>query len=214
MFVFSNLAVTLDGKIAPKGGGFYPLGTPEDRIQMGELRKQADAILVGGSTLRTHPKPMLPSLKRPGFKPYNVILTQKVENLPLDSPFFKSRQIRRILFVLNPPKKTPLSLLRGTTLLPLQKGSLPIAEQICNALSKLGIRSLLVEGGGQVMWHFVEQNLIDEYHLTLTPKILGGLSAPSLVAGEGFLPGAELQLKLKQCKILRDELYLTYAKVK
>lgn len=62
------------------------------------------------------------------------------------------------------------------------------------------------------MWDFVSQNLIDEYHLTLTPKIIGGDDSPTLVEGTGFSPKDILKLKLHRCRRLGDELYLTYRK--
>ena len=69
---------------------------------------------------------------------------------------------------------------------------------------------MLVEGGGEVMWHFVSQNLISEYHVTLTPKIIGGTKAPTLVDGIGFKYSKILSLKLTKVKKVRDELYLIY----
>jgi 2,5-diamino-6-(ribosylamino)-4(3H)-pyrimidinone 5'-phosphate reductase len=84
------------------------------------------------------------------------------------------------------------------------------AKQVIRALEQRGYRKLLVEGGGQVMWDFVKDNLIDEYHVTLTPKLIGGTKAPTLVDGPGFEPSKVLNLKLKKCVRAGDELYLTY----
>jgi riboflavin biosynthesis pyrimidine reductase len=54
MFVFSNLATSLDGKIATVSRVHFPLGSPADRRQMLVLRKRADAVIVGASTLRAY----------------------------------------------------------------------------------------------------------------------------------------------------------------
>ena len=60
------------------------------------------------------------------------------------------------------------------------------------------------------MWDFASQNLIDEYYVTLTPKIVGGENSPTLVEGLGFKPSEILDLKLARCRRVGDELYLTY----
>jgi 5-amino-6-(5-phosphoribosylamino)uracil reductase len=77
-------------------------------------------------------------------------------------------------------------------------------------LSDRGVQRLLIEGGGQIMWDFVSLNLIDEFHVTLTPRILGGAEAPTLVDGLGFKKQKSLKLKLIQCRAIGDELFLTY----
>jgi 5-amino-6-(5-phosphoribosylamino)uracil reductase len=62
------------------------------------------------------------------------------------------------------------------------------------------------------MWEFAKLNLIDEYRVTLVPKILGGADAPTMVEGEGFLPARLLQLKLVEARPVGDEVYLVYRK--
>src|SRR6478672_6851800 len=52
MFIFSNLAISLDGKIGTRKRNLFPLGTAEDRREMNILRLQCDALLMGASTLR------------------------------------------------------------------------------------------------------------------------------------------------------------------
>jgi riboflavin biosynthesis pyrimidine reductase len=51
---------------------------------------------------------------------------------------------------------------------------------------------------------------VDELHLTLVPRILGGALAPSMVAGEGFEPNAVPDGRIVSCDQLGDELFLVY----
>jgi 2,5-diamino-6-(ribosylamino)-4(3H)-pyrimidinone 5'-phosphate reductase len=88
----------------------------------------------------------------------------------------------------------------------------PAAPQIVKILLREGYRNLLVEGGGGLMWDFASKNLIDEYNVTLTPKIVGGSDSPTLVEGSGFTPAKILELKLLKSRVLGDEIYLTYGK--
>ena len=53
-------------------------------------------------------------------------------------------------------------------------------------LYTMGIRSILLEGGGTLNWSFIEADLIDEMRVTIAPWIIGGKEAISLVEGVGF----------------------------
>src|SRR5438552_18984994 len=50
-FVFSNFAMTADGKIAFANGRFTPFSDRRDREHMMELRATADAVLCGAHTV-------------------------------------------------------------------------------------------------------------------------------------------------------------------
>lgn len=213
MFIFSNLATSLDGKIATAKRSFFPLGTPEDHKQMQVLRTRCDALLVGASTFRCYKNPS--TVAGASKQPINMILSSTLSGFSPKWKFFQATNIQRILFV---GPKTPASRIKKFSktceviVLKNPTKKLPIPIQIIRFLEKRGLNRLLVEGGGEVMWDFVRLNLIDEFHVTLTPKIVGGNQSPTLVDGVGFLEKDVLSLKLKQCRIAGDELYLTYSK--
>jgi Pyrimidine reductase, riboflavin biosynthesis len=48
------------------------------------------------------------------------------------------------------------------------------------------IKTILVEGGGTINWEFVKHNIFDELIITISPFVIGGNNAVSLVEGEGF----------------------------
>ena len=210
MFIFSNLATSLDGKIATASRVMYPLGTPADRRHMDVLRRKCDAVLMGASTLRAYKKPLVVSR---GPQPLNVIVSSGLEGISARWLFFTDTRIKRLLFVgAGTSKKRVLEFQKTCDVVILKRSGSKNAQEMAAALKRLGIRRLLIEGGGGIMWDFVRQNLIDEFHVTLTPKIVGGRSAPTLVDGDGFAPREVLNLRLLKSKKLGDELYLTYEK--
>jgi riboflavin-specific deaminase-like protein len=221
VFIFSNLATSLDGKIAPSNRAYYPLGTREDRRMMGVLRAQCDAVIVGAGTLRTFHEPMLvdvlgkaASVKngRRKKQPVNIVVSSNLEGIVPSWSFFTNKQTRKILFVrpgISPKRINQFKPVAEIFVLEKKESS---AVQIVRVLEKIGIRKLLVEGGGGLMWDFARPGLIDEFHVTLTPKILGGATAPTLVDGAGFTPKRVLNLKLKECRQFGDELFLVYKK--
>ena len=218
IFVFSNLATSLDGKIATQGREFFPLGTPADRKLMQVLRAKSDIVLFGASSLRTFQKPCTvqgTAAKRLDIQPANAVLSSKLEGISPKWPFFTRPGFHRILFVGPNASERRIALFRKSceiVQLAHPSNSRSTAMQVMGELQARGYQRLLVEGGGAVMWDFCRENLIDEYYVTLTPRILGGSAAPTLVDGQGFEPHQVLNLKLKACKRLGNELYLTYGK--
>jgi riboflavin-specific deaminase-like protein len=208
MFVFSNLAMSLDGKIAAKGRGFFPLGSPNDLKEMLRLRRSSDAILIGASTLRPYRKA---SLARPGPKqPLNVLLSSSLAGLSPRWPFFRDERIRRMIFTTSKASPARRRIFeKSSEVIVLGSGRLR-ASRILEVLAKRGIKRLVIEGGGAVMWEFVQGDLIDEYHVTVTPRLLGGQDAPTLIDGEGFTPARSLKLKLVSCRRVGQELFLVY----
>lgn len=214
MFVFSNLATSLDGKIATRVRGHHPLGTAEDRRQMLVLRRQCDVVLMGAGTLRAYRRYCGAGQESPR-QPANAVVSTALEGISPAWPFFKFRGGRRLLFVSDRLTAARVRRFeRVAELVPLRRETArrPAAAQILQALGERGCERVLIEGGGGLMWDFVRFNLIDEYHVTLTPKVVGGRDAPSLVEGEGFAPSGILSLRLAQSRVVGNELYLTYRK--
>jgi 2,5-diamino-6-(ribosylamino)-4(3H)-pyrimidinone 5'-phosphate reductase len=62
----------------------------------------------------------------------------------------------------------------------------------------MGLKTTLVEGGGELNWSLLRLGLVDQLTVTIAPKIAGGRLATTLVEGDGFdeiSQGIRLQLK-------------------
>ena len=213
MFIFSNLATSLDGKIATHSRINFPLGTPEDHRMMSVLRAKADAIIMGASTLRTFKGPLL--VQGAKKHPINIVLSGSLNSLSPRWKFFTEPTTKKILFVgPEAPEAKIRAFEKVAVVCRLKKSTpkMPASLQIVRHLEKLGIKKLLVEGGGGLMWDFVQLNLIDEYNVTLTPRVIGGTDAPTLVDGFGFSPHQVVNLKLKSVRKVGSELFLVYSK--
>lgn len=210
-FVFSNLATTLDGKIATAGREFFQLGSQSDIKLLRRLRNKADSVLMGAETLRTWRKPCHPEKNK---KIINAILSRNLKGINPDWPFFKSTRIERILFVTESVSKLRQSeFLKNSEIVFLDKNK-SIASQIIQAHRARGLNNILVEGGGGLMSEFVQENRINKYYVTLTPRILGGVSAPTLVDGGGLTPKQVVNLKLEKIERVGSELFLVYSALK
>ncbi len=66
-------------------------------------------------------------------------------------------------------------------------------KDLLDQLFELGIRSLMVEGGGQVITSFLCQGLVDQLALTIAPIFVGGYPAYHPVIEPKYQPFPQLQ---------------------
>jgi len=76
---------------------------------------------------------------------------------------------------------------------------------------KWGVKRLLCEGGGELHGALIRAGLVDELHVTISPRIFGGRTSPTIADGVGFQKLAKaVKLKLKSSRRIGDELFLVY----
>lgn len=208
--VILSAAMTLDGKIATKTGD-SKLSSKKDKIRIHKLRSKVDAILIGSNTVRRD-DPLLTVRYTKGKNPLRIILDSKA-NISHNSQIIKtSKKIPTIVAISkNAPKKN-VDRLKKYHLELIETGNkLVNIKNLLRILSKKKIKTLLVEGGGTVNWEFIKLGLVDEIIITITPYIIGGKNAISLVDGEGFsLIQKATKLRLKKISRLGNEIVLHY----
>ena len=215
-FVYANLAVTLDGKIASFDREDFPLGSKADRLEMDRLRARADAVIWGGETLRTarHParvreESLVSERVERGLPPHpaNALITKSGE-FPDKLPWFEAGEVERLIFTA-PEGASRLGAAReaGAEIIVLDEAE-SLAGQVLAYLGEREMKNVLIEGGGSLVWEFARY--IDEFHVTLTPWLAGGASAPTLMDGPGFPSGEFLGLTLVEVRREGDELFLRY----
>jgi riboflavin-specific deaminase-like protein len=122
-----------------------------------------------------------------GRMPYRIIVDSKART-PLSSYVVRTAEnISTIVAVTSAAPKTRILTLRekGVTVLVCGKGPLVSPKVLLRRLGTLGIRKILLEGGGTLNWSMLSNGLVDEVSVAITPRILGGTDAVSLVEGKG-----------------------------
>jgi riboflavin biosynthesis pyrimidine reductase len=77
------------------------------------------------------------------------------------------------------------------------------------------VRRLLCEGGGELNAALFRAGVVDELHLTVCPKVLGGLNAPTIADGADISRLVDAaQLKLTSHQIIGDEAFCVYRTAK
>jgi len=208
--VILSAAMSLDGKIATKTGD-SKLSSKQDKVRIHKLRSKVDAILVGSNTVKRD-DPSLTVRHTKGKNPLRIILDSKA-NIDQKSQIIKTcKKIPTIIAVSKKASKKNIDKLKKFPLEIIITGNkLVNITNLLRILSKKKIKTLLVEGGGTVNWEFVKQGLVDEIIITITPHLIGGKNAITLVDGEGFsLIQKATKLKLKKTCRLGNEIVLHY----
>lgn len=209
--VILSAAMSLDGKIATKTGD-SELSSKQDKVRIHKLRSKVDAILVGSNTVKRD-DPLLTVRYVKGKNPLRIVLDSNA-TISQKSQIIKTcKKIPTIIAVSRKASKQNISKLKKHTLeiMILGKNQVNI-KSLLKYLSKKKIKTLLVEGGGTVNWEFIKLGLVDELIVTITPYLIGGQNAITLVEGEGF-SHIHKSTKLKLTKIcqLGNEIVLHYS---
>lgn len=219
-FVYMNMAMTADGKIT-SAAREYPRFTSEtDRLTMDRLRAEADAVLVGAGTLRADDPPLhvrdakMQAHRRALGKPPELTTVVVTARLDLDpgARFFRDEPGvgRRVVATVEDAPAEKLAALEGKAeILRAGRGSVDL-KQLLGLLSQRGIERLLVEGGGELNWGFVRDDLLDELYVTIAPSLLGGRAAPTLLEGDGLVMDQRRRLRLLDVERIGDEIYCRY----
>jgi len=195
-YVILNAAMSLDGKIATYTGDSR-MSSPADLRRVHRLRASVDGIMIGMRTLlRDNPRLTVKIPK--DRKPHRIIVDSNAQT-PLTSYVVRTaKEIPTIVAVTSRVPKNRIEILerRGVKVLVCGKGRLVSVKILLQTLRKLGIRKILLEGGGALNWSMLISGLVDDVSVTITPRILGGEKAVTLVEGKGT-PLVEDGVKLK-----------------
>ncbi len=181
-------AMTLDGKIASRTGHSQWISNEASRRVVHRLRGRMDGILVGiGTALLDDPQ----LTARPaGPRIATRIIMDSTARLPLESRLVKTAtEIPTLVITTHLAPADRLQRLRdkGVEVLevPCDATGHPALGSLAAELGKRRMTNVLIEGGSQITGAFYEAGLIDELHVFIAPKLVGGAKSPSPLSGYG-----------------------------
>jgi 2,5-diamino-6-(ribosylamino)-4(3H)-pyrimidinone 5'-phosphate reductase len=208
--VIFSAAITLDGKLATRNSD-SKLSSKKDKIRVNKLRSKVDAILVGKNTVKVD-DPLLSAHDIKKKNPIRIILDSNA-TISTSSRILKTcSKISTIIVVTKMAPKKNLQKLEKFPVQIIVCGKYTVnIKKLLVILKKEGIKNILVEGGGRTNWAFVKENLVDEVIITITPYLVGGITATTLVDGNGFPTIAKsIRLRLKNITKMKNEVILHY----
>jgi 5-amino-6-(5-phosphoribosylamino)uracil reductase len=212
------LALSADGKIADQRRSHPRFGSAQDYAHLEQQVAAADGVLFGAATLRaggTAMRVLQPDLIQQRLQagkpaqPVQIVCSRSA-NFDPDLPFFRQPVSRWLITGTTAAQPWQHQPGFEHILSPeLGNGEIdwPAAMQTFTAL---GIADLVVLGGGKLIAALLQENLIDELWLTICPILLGGTTAPTPVAGEGFWEATAPRLELLAVRPIDQEVFLHY----
>lgn len=208
-------AMSADGKIADRGGSPARFASAVDKSHLEAQIARLDAVMFGANTLRAYGTSLVirdPELLRQrqeaGKPPQPIhIVCSRSGAIASDLAFFRQPLPRWLLGDSEclGQWQDGQYFDRAIALDPTGHWSVTLA-----LLRAQNIQSLGILGGGELIASFAEQALVDELWLTLCPILLGGTTAPSLMAGAGFWEAQGLRLELLDLRVVASEIFIHY----
>ncbi|MFD0356016.1 bifunctional diaminohydroxyphosphoribosylaminopyrimidine deaminase/5-amino-6-(5-phosphoribosylamino)uracil reductase RibD [Streptomyces sp. NPDC127110] len=173
-------AATLDGRSAAEDGSSRWITSPESRADVHRLRAEADAVLVGGGTLRADDPHLAVRGVDGAVQPLRVALDTRAA-LPATARILDDAAPTLIVT----GEDADTAHLPGTDVLrlPLSDGRLPLGPLLAELYGR-GVRSVLLEGGPTLAGAFLEAGAVDRVVGYIAPALLG--AGPAALAGAGI----------------------------
>ena len=220
-FVFSNFAMSADGKISFADHHFTPFGSKRDHDHLFELRATADAVMstartveLSSATLSTGGERFRKLRLRHGLKEHHLrIIVSGSGSIDPDAEIFKGKQPSPIIILttlrageerLNQLRKLAVVKICG-------KNEINFADAFRWLRRAWDVKRLLSEVGGELHGTLMSAGLVDELHLTLVPTIFGGRTSPTIADGPGItkIAGA-LQLRLTELRQHGSDIFTVF----
>lgn len=149
-FVIAKCGMSLDGRLTRPENESRWITSAGARRHAQTLRAQMDAILVGAETLRTDNPRLTVRGRREVRQPVRVVMTRSGK-LPRSARFFTDRFAKNSFVY----RKMPLGVV--------------LAE-----LGQKKVTSVMIEGGGNLLGHALDERLIDKVQIYVAPIFTGG----------------------------------------
>ena len=211
-WIVAKYAMTLDGRIATETGDSKWISSPASREVVHSLRGRVDGVLVGSGTV-TADDPML-NARPPGIRVARRMVVDSQLRMATDCQLARTAH------------EIPVDVLTTTDCDPekLQKlveqkvnvfqSSLKdrderLLEFLRRSVSEHGATNILVEGGSELLGSLRELGQIDELHIFMGPKMIGGTGALPPVKGHGCETIADgNEFRIVSTQIVAGEVYV------
>lgn len=192
-FVVAQLGQSLDGRIAIENGESKWINKQAALVHVHRVRAAVDAVVVGVGTVAAD-DPMLNVRHVAGRSPARVII-DPTGRLAASAKCLKDDGCRRIVVrAVEAPMPAGAEELRITG----ENGRL-CPKAIVDGLFRLGVRSMLIEGGANTVSGFIAAGAVDRLHVLVAPVILGsgklGLVLPPIAhLADALRPKADVHV--------------------
>ena len=220
-FVFINMAMTVDGKIATANRAVSSFGSKRDIEHMYELRTSADAVMAGARTLDLNKVLLGPGgerfkkmRQRNGLGEYSLrVIVSGSGTINPRAAIFQHKFSPILLITSKRASASKLKSLRPLVddIFVSDRNTIDFKKALKWLHEKWNARRLLCEGGGELNSALFRASCVDELNLAICPKVIGGRRAPTIAEGDSVRHLAEAaRLELKSLRRVNSEIFLVY----
>lgn len=182
-------AQSIDGSIAARSGMPLALSGTATQTFTHQLRATHDGILVGiGTVIADNPQLNVRLVQGPHPRP---IILDSALRCPASARCIDAARRPIIATTTNAPMATQQALEAAGAFivrLPATDGRIDLPA-LLEQLWQVGIRTLMVEGGAQVMTSFLRAHLVNRIIVTIAPTLIGGVRGINeLLSDSEFFP--------------------------
>lgn len=192
-YVVVNLAMSADGKLSTRERRQVKISGKEDFSRVDVLKAESDAIMVGiGTVLADDPSltvksaELIAARRARGLSdhPVRVVVDCRART-PLDSSILRKGAGKRVVACCQDTDDERCRALSSLAcVIRAGEGKVDL-EALLSELYRMGIRRLMVEGGGRLIGALFSLGLVDEYMTFIGNMIIGGEMAPTPADGPG-----------------------------
>ena len=190
-FVTLKYAMTLDGKISSYIGDSRWISNSLSREYVHQLRHKSSGIMVGiGTVLNDNPSLNTRLDKFNNNSDPSRIIVDTRGKIPIDSKVINiESNASTILATTELIDKDKLNTLKSKNIsiiiCPIKNNRVDL-RFLLKTLSSKGIDSILLEGGSELNFNMIKENLVDKVITFIAPKIVGGCDSKTPVGGIGI----------------------------
>ena len=213
-WIIAKWAMTLDGKIATRTGDSRWISGDASREIVHRLRGRMDGIMVGRGTIEAD-DPLL-TARPPGPRMATRIAVDSRAALRLESQLVRSVRDAPVLIAAGteaPQENIDRLAAAGCEVIicrPTDASSNSVSiPALLDELGRRRMTNILVEGGGRLLGALFDARAIDEVHVFIAPKLIGGAQAPTALAGVGLEKiAAAVNLDRLKIQHVGDDFYI------
>jgi 2,5-diamino-6-(ribosylamino)-4(3H)-pyrimidinone 5'-phosphate reductase len=194
-YVVVNIAMSADGKISTRERRQVRISGSQDFTRVDRLKAGCDAVMVGiGTVLADDPSLTVKSeecrkyRRKQGWDDHPVrIVVDSSCRIPPEASILHKGEGKRVVAVSKRADATKISLLeKKATVIVTGEHEVDL-RALMNELGAIGIRRVMVEGGGTLIAGLIDAGLVNEIYTFIGNIIIGGKDSPTFTDGEGFV---------------------------
>ncbi len=200
-FVHLKMAMSLDGRISLAPDVSTRISGAESAARVQDLRREHDAILIGGNTALVDDPSLTDRSEKPRRRKLVRVILDNRLRIPLESNLITTAKEVPTLIVSNSNDETKIKRLNDSGVEVARINARDLVAVLAELKSR-ELQSVLVEGGAEIAGAFVDAKLVDKITFFVAPIIIGGHHAPSAIGGNG-VNSIENSLKLRDLEIVK-----------